>query len=126
MGTGKDTEKKGIVAQIKELSPALGLFAIVFWTLVVWSWPTIKAQADIASLKEQIAMQTRLEALEVSSTTSQRNQALSIILLAELTGKIDKEESQLKLIQVANGDYKNSELMNLLLNVKPKPRREDH
>lgn len=125
MGTTNNTEKKRLTTQIKEMSPAIGIFALAFWTLLVWSWPTIKAQADIASLKDQVAMLTRLEALEVSAVATQRNQALSVVLLAELTGKISPEESRAKLVQVANGDYKNSELMNLLLNAKPNPRSED-
>lgn len=93
----------------------LAVIGVLFWGAVVMMWPKVKVHADIASRSDVVELQARMQASEMTTLAASKNQAITIVLLAELTGRITESESKFRIIQISNGQYDQTELLKLLL-----------
>lgn len=85
------------------------------WLSILFLWPFLKVKADIASHAAVVELQTRMVA-------SERNQAITTVMIAELTGRVGHGEAQALIIEIAQGKVDQAALMRLLLTP---PREED-
>lgn len=84
------------------------------WLSILFLWPYLKVKADIASHSAVVGLQARMVASEL-------NQAITTVMIAELTGRVGHGEAQALIIEIAQGKVDQAALMRLLLT----PPKED-
>ena len=93
----------------------IGATVTIFWLSLLGIWPIVKVRADIASHKAVVELQARM-------VSSERNQAITTVMIAELTGRVGHGEAQALIIEIAQGKVDQGALMRLLLTTP----KEDH
>lgn len=108
-------EKAPFLHRLSDVWPPLAAIGLATGVIITLAWPMIMVKADIASRAELEGLKSRTQATEMSTLAMEKNQAITIVLLAELTDRITEAESKFRIIQIANGQYDQSELQRLLL-----------
>jgi hypothetical protein len=113
---------------LNEYWKPIAFITVLFWGIMAAAWPTIKVKADIGSYSDIVELKSMVNTLtqavsinRANNEAATKNSALTLVIVAELTGRITQAESRVYSLQIADGKFNQAELLQKVLSYKETP-----